>query len=94
MEKTIKLVMNTDKSITINLEGKEQHIIKVENRQITADKIYAIFNFSPENTYKIEKQNDSNIDVKVLDFFYDLINDIAQKVNNIKRKEDVTIQEQ
>lgn len=84
MEKVIKLVMNKDKSISINVDNKEKCKINQDNRSINAEILFNIFDFKIGNTYKVEKENPKNIDEKVLEFFYELIKDISSKVNNIR----------
>lgn len=46
MEKAIKLVMCTDKSIKVLVNGEEKHKIEAENRSISAEAIYKMIGFS------------------------------------------------
>lgn len=88
MEKVIKLVMNEDKSISVFTDNHEKHKIIKENRNIDAKTIIDLFDFKIGDTYQIQKENPHNTDDMVLDFFYNLINEIASKINNIKLEEE------
>lgn len=88
MAKVIKLIMNDDKSISIQIDGILGHTITMDDRSINADTIFSFFDFKMGDTYQIQKENPNNNDNKALDFFYDLINEIATKVNNIKLEEE------
>lgn len=92
MEKTIKLIMSTDKSIRILVNDEEKHIIDAQNRSISADKIYEIIGFTPGGQYYVISENESCIDEQVLEFFSSLLKDVAAKVNEITddRKDSAT----
>jgi len=49
MEKTIKLIMENDKTLKIYINDGEKYIIEAQNRSITAEKIYEIIDFSSGN---------------------------------------------
>lgn len=83
MEKAIKLVMNADKSITIFVNDEEKHIIVVQDRSITAEKIYEIVGFTLGDHYSISSENESAVDPQVLNFFSNLLTDIITKINEI-----------
>ena len=83
MEKHIKLIMDENKSIHILVNNEEKLIISENSRSISADKIYELFNFSIEDNYKVSSENNKNIDEPVLNFFYELFDDIANKINNL-----------
>jgi len=84
MEKNINLIMDTEKKIKININNEEKHIIYENNRTISADKIYELINFSLGDHYVITKENKSKIDEPVLDFFYELFNEIINKINSLE----------
>ncbi|MDO4556949.1 MAG: hypothetical protein Q4B70_17700 [Lachnospiraceae bacterium] len=83
MEKVIKLIMNTDKSIKILVNEEEKHIIAAQNRSIAADKIYEVIGFSLGDHYSITSENESSVDNQVLEFFSDVLTDIITKINSI-----------
>jgi len=83
MEKVIKLIMNTDKSIRILVNDEEKHIIDAQSRSIAADKIYEIIDFNIGDHYSVVSENEANIDNQVLSFFSELLIDIATKINAI-----------
>ena len=83
MEKVIKLIMNTDKSIEILVNDEKKHIIDAQNRSITADKIYELFGFTLGDHYSVISENESSVDTQVMDFFSGLLRDIVTKVNAI-----------
>ncbi|MFA5637269.1 MAG: hypothetical protein WCY49_01935 [Anaerovoracaceae bacterium] len=83
MEKVINLKMCNDQSIKIYLDDQEKHIIDVQSRSIDAEKLYNVFDFTPGDTYIVLSENESDIDIQVLEFFTELFSDIADKVNAI-----------
>ena len=83
MEKVIKLIMDADKSIKILVNDEEKHIIDVQNRSISADKIYEIIGFDVGDQYSVVSENASGIDKQVLEFFAELLTDVSKKVNAI-----------
>jgi len=91
MEKNIKLIMDTKKEIKILVNNEEKHIIFENNRNISADKIYEIINFSLGDHYTVIKENKSKIDEQVLNFFYELFNDIINKINSLDEMTENTI---
>lgn len=91
MEKIIKCKMNTNKSISIiltsEIEDKKEITITVENRQISAKELYDLFNFNYGDHYTVtETENENSIDVDVLNFFNDMIKEIAGQLNNIEHE--------
>lgn len=86
MEKNIKLTMGTDKAITIFRNEKEVHIIN--NRTISAEKIYEILNFSKNDRFTVFIENKENIDIPVLQFFHELFNEITDKINGLSEKKE------
>lgn len=93
MEKVIKLIMNTDKSIRILVNDEEKHIIDEHSRSIAADRIYEIIDFNIGDHYSVVSENEGNIDNQVISFFSKLLTDIATKINKISagNKEEVTV---
>lgn len=83
MEKVIKLVMSTDKSVKLFINDVEKHIIDTGNRSISADKIYDIMEFTVGDKYTVVSENPSGADVQVLEFFTELLTDVSKKVNAI-----------
>lgn len=83
MVKVIKLVMNADRSIGIMVNEKEKATIEPHNRSISADKIYEIFEFTSGDQYSVVTENVSEVDNHVIEFFADLLKDVAKKVNMI-----------
>lgn len=87
MEKNIDLIMKENGDIEILCDKTPKHTILHNDRQITATCIIDIFDFNLGNTYKINKQNPTNKDATVLDFFAQLLTEIAQKVNSISNSD-------
>ena len=81
MEKTIKLKMEKNKSLKIYINGKEKHLISRDNRSISADKIYEIMAFTIGDHFTIASECEDDTDKPVLDFFKDLFDKIAEKIN-------------
>lgn len=81
MEKIIKLRMEKDKSLKIYINNEEKHSISGDNRVISADKIYEIVGFTNGDHYTVISECEGNVDKQVLDFFKDLFDKIAEKVN-------------
>jgi flagellar biosynthesis/type III secretory pathway protein FliH len=89
MEKTIKLIMENDKTLKIYINKEEKYIIEAQKRSITAEKIYEIMDFSIGDHYSIVSENEGNVDAQVLDFFTELCKEIIEKVNALNQNEDV-----
>lgn len=83
MEKIIKLKMDKDKSLKIYINDEEKHYISGDNRSISADKIYEIIGFTIGDHYTIISECEGNTDKQVLDFFKELFDKVAEKVNAI-----------
>ena len=83
MEKIIKLIMCSDKSVKILVNGKEKHTIEKDNRNISANEIFEIMDFELGDYYEVQSENEAEADVPVLEFFAGLISEIAEKVNQI-----------
>ncbi|CAI3228763.1 hypothetical protein DWUX_979 [Desulfovibrio diazotrophicus] len=83
MDKTIKLTMTNAREIVITVNDEDKHIIKPEERVISADSIYRILDFADGDNYTVSLGNESGIDSQVLDFFAELFTDIVNKVNTL-----------
>lgn len=81
MDKIIKLEMNTNKDIEISVNGIKKITIEKDNRKIQANEIFELFSCTNGDNFKFEKVNDKDYDVPVLDFFYELLNEIVIKLN-------------
>lgn len=84
MDKTIKLIMNTDKSIAIYKNDNHKLTIMAENRQITAQNIYNILDFKPGEVVHVECDNPHEIDIVVLNELKALFEDIIKEIKGIK----------
>lgn len=81
MEKKIVLKMNDSKDISIVCNGRIVLTIPSEQRSIRAEQIYDLLDYSDGDHYTIEKKNDAKIDEPVLNFFFELMNDIITPLN-------------
>ena len=81
MDKIIKLEMNTNKDIEISVNGIKKITIKKDNRKIQANEIFELFSYTNGDNFKFEIVNDKDYDVHVLEFFYELLNEIVIKLN-------------
>lgn len=81
MEKTIKLVMETNGAIKIYVNNEQKHIIVPTLRTITAKEIYDIIGFKIEDSYSVVAENNYNIDIDALELFKNLFEEIVKKVN-------------
>lgn len=81
MDKILKLEMNTNKDIEISVNGIKKITIKKDNRKIQANEIFELFSYTNGDNFKFEIVNDKDYDVPVLEFFYELLNEIVIKLN-------------
>ena len=81
MDKIIKLEMNTNKDIEISVNDIKKITIKKDNRKIQANEIFELFSYTNGDNFKFEIVNDKDYDVPVLEFFYELLNEIVIKLN-------------
>lgn len=88
MEKTIKLVMNNDKTLKIYINDEEKCIIEAQDRSITAETMYNIVDYSIGDHYSVTSENEDNVDAQVLAFFTELFNEIIEKVNALNKDAD------
>lgn len=84
MEKIIKFRMNDDKSISVILNEEEKFKITQENRQLNTMKIYELLDFHKGDHFNVLKENQSLQDENVLDFFFNMISEIAEQLNKIE----------
>lgn len=77
--------MEENKDILIRVNNVLKLTIKEGNRKIQANDIYELLNYSNGDSISIEKVNEKEQDVSVLQFFCELLNDI---VNKLKTEED------
>lgn len=87
MDKIIKLEMNTNKDIEISVNGIKTITIKKDNRKIQANEIFELFSYTNGDNFKFEIVNDKDYDVPVLEFFYELLNEIVIKLNTDETQE-------
>lgn len=81
MDKKIKLEMNDNKDIVISVNNEEKLTIKKENRQIQANDIFDLLDYSNGDTYSFNVKNEKNYDAPVLQFFHELLADIVRGLN-------------
>ena len=81
MDKKIKIEMNENKSIVISVNDDEKITIKKDNRKIQANEIFELLSYSNGDIFLIEKVNEKEYDVPVLQFFYELLVEIVDKLN-------------
>lgn len=86
MEKKVKLVMTHDKTIVVSLNDVAKINIFSTERKINANDLYELFDYKKGDVYTVEKDNPENIDVKVLDFFSKMIDEIVEKLNKLSSK--------
>lgn len=89
MEKTIKLTMDTNKTLTILLNNEEKHSIYSSDRSINAEKIYEILDYNNGDNYEVIFENKENTDIQVLEFFIEMFKEIVNKVNELPVYEDI-----
>ncbi len=88
MEKTIKLVMNEDKSISVFLNEALKCEIKEESREISAQTIYEILDYKSGDKLTVESKNEKNIDKNVLVYFKELFDDLCKRINGMDEDEE------
>ncbi len=84
MEKKIKLTMDSSKDIHIFVNDTEKYIINNTSRQISAQLIFDILEYSAGDRYEVISENVEGKDPEVLKFFVDLLEDITNKIQDIK----------
>ena len=81
MDKKIKIEMNENKDIVISVNDDEKITIKKENRKIQANEIFELLSYSNGDNFSFEIVNEKEYDVPVLQFFYELLVEIVNKLN-------------
>ena len=81
MDKKIKLEMNNNKDIVISVNNDEKITIKKDNRKIQANEIFELLSYSNGDNFSFEIVNEKECDAPVLQFFYELLNEIVNKLN-------------
>lgn len=81
MDKKIKLEMNNNKDIVISVNNNEKITIKKDNRKIQANEIFELLSYSNGDNFSFEIVNEKEYDAPVLQFFYELLNEIVNKLN-------------
>ncbi|WP_270505175.1 hypothetical protein [Eubacterium limosum] len=81
MDKKIKLEMNNNKDIVISVNNDEKITIKKDNRKIQANEIFELLSYSNGDNFSFEIVNEKEYDAPVLQFFYELLNEIVNKLN-------------
>ena len=83
MDKIIKLTMLDNKDIKVIINQDEAFTIPSNDRQVNAQQIYELFKFDPGDVFKLEKENPKDLDKPVLDYFFELLDTILIKVNEL-----------
>ena len=83
MDKIIKLTMLDNKDIKVEVDQDEALTIPSNERQVNAQQIYELFKFDPGDVFKLEKENPKDLDKPVLDYFFELLETISNKVNEL-----------
>lgn len=81
MDKKIKIEMNENKDIVISVNDDEKITIKKDNRKIQANEIFELLSSSNGDNFSFEIVNEKEYDVPVLQFFYELLVEIVNKLN-------------
>lgn len=81
MDKKIKIEMNENKDIVISVNDDEKVTIKKDNRKIQANEIFELLSYSNGDNFSFEIVNEKEYDVPVLQFFYELLVEIVNKLN-------------
>ena len=81
MDKKIKIEMNENKDIVISVNDDEKITIKKDNRKIQANEIFELLSYSNGDNFSFEIVNEKKYDVPVLQFFYELLVEIVNKLD-------------
>lgn len=79
-QKNIKLEMKDNKDIGISVNNNEQIIIKKEVRNIKAEEIFNLLDYSKGDIFSVSIENKKNYDGPVITFFQELIEEITKKI--------------
>lgn len=80
MDKKIKLEMNENRDIVISVNEEEKNKIPKENRKIKAEQIFQLLDYSYGDSYSIVIINEKQVDIPVIQFFYELLEEIIHKL--------------
>ena len=83
MEKKILLLMNDNKEIEIHVNEEIRHKILADDRKINAQEIYDILDYAIGDKYSVRLENLDGKDPDVLKFFFDLISEIIDSINDV-----------
>ena len=75
--------MLDNKDIKVEVDHDEAFTIPSNERQVNAQQIYELFRFDPGDVFKLEKENPRELDKPVLDYFFELLDTILIKVNDL-----------
>ena len=82
MEKNIKLVLTENKDIEIYVNSINKFKIPSDKKEITAEEIYNIFDYTRGDTYTVTSENIPDADKPVLGFFKSLFEEIKEGIDN------------
>lgn len=88
MDKEIILKMNENKDIVISVNNDEKITIKKDNRKIQANEIFELLSYSKGDKFSVDIVNDIGYDARVLQFFYELLNEIVNRLDLEETRED------
>ena len=88
MNKKITIMMQHDKELVVLRDQKEKFRIPKDKRTIGAEELYNLFDYKPGDTFEIVKENPGNVDATVVDFFYELIKEIADQISSYTEAQD------
>lgn len=83
MEKRIVLTMQPSKDIDVVVNGYNGMTISKDQRTVKAEDIYNLLEFSRGDTFIVESLNVEKKDTPVLQFFTELFQDIANRLNSL-----------
>lgn len=75
--------MLDNKDIKVEVDQDEAFTIPSNERQVNAQQIYELFRFDPGDVFKLETENPRELDKPVLDYFFELLDTILIKVNEL-----------
>ena len=88
MNKKITLIMQDNKDILVVRDEELIITILKNNRIINAKNIFELFDYNLGDTYDILTENEKKLDVPVINFFRDLLIEIATQISDYKEDED------